>query len=914
VADTSLRPSQALPVGTVTFLYTDIEGSTKRWERAPGAMKAAVERHDALLREAIERNGGVVFRTMGDAFCASFMMASDALAAALGAQHVLQAESWDPEIAPIMVRMALHTGLGEVRDGDYVGTPLNRIARLLATGYGGQTLLSQAAYELLREALPTGVIVRDLGEHRLKDLQNTERIFQVVTPDLPADFPPIKTLDYRPNNLPAQPSAFVGREKEVADVRELLVRDNVRLVTLLGPGGTGKTRLALQVGVEMLEGFMDGVFFVSLSSISDPGLVASQVAQAIGVREVGGLPLIESLKDYLRDKRLLLLLDNFEQVVEAAPLVAELLAVAPQVKVLVTSQQVLHLRGEQEYPVPPLGLPDMSALPGVEALSQYEAVALFVQRAQLANPAFELTAENAAAVAEICNRLDGLPLALELAAARSRLLSPDAMLDRLITWTPSSSGPLRLLTGGARDLPERQQTLRGAIEWSYDLLESGEKQLFRRLAAFAGGCTLEAAEAVCGGGQSGIGNGESDNSTPAPLDIDVFDGIESLASKSLLRQESGASREPRFRMLQTIREYAMERLELSGEAEMIRRAHALYFLQAAEDAEPKLVGPEQEGWMDRLDNEHDNIRAALDWCVSAVGETATGCAEIGLRMAGALLWFWQTRGHLSEGRARLATLLNRPGAQARTLARSKALVVAGRLAFLQGDYEAARAMYQENVQLVRELGDKRGTGHALIALASADTASGDYASAHALYQEGLAIERELGDKWYAAMALVGLGEAMIGEENYDEAVPRLDESLALFQQVGNSTGAAFTTSLLGLVAFHAGDVARARSLQSDSLSTRSRLENKQGVAVCLVGLAEIALTEGNATRAVSMLGAAEALLGSVGARIGVSDQARYERILAATREHISAAEWEAAWERGRKMNMTDATSFAQSTE
>ncbi|MFL5735544.1 MAG: ATP-binding protein, partial [Chloroflexia bacterium] len=491
-------PNPSLPTGTVTFLYTDIEASTTRWEHHAQVMKAAVERHDRILRSAIEANGGTVFRTEGDAFRAAFPTAPRALQAALDAQRALSAEPWPFELGPLCVRVALHTGEAEVRDGDYVGSSLNRVARLLSAAHGGQTLLSLTTQQLVRDALPPGATLRDLGEHRLKDLIHPERIFQLCAPGLAANFPPLNTLDARPNNLPAQRAPLVGRNAECAAVQRLLLRGDVGLVTLTGPGGIGKTRLALQVAANLIDDFPDGVFFVPLEHITDPTQVAPAIARTLGIRQPSGDEVLDALAGYLSDKRLLLVLDNFEQVVSAGPLVATILAAAPQLKVLVTSREVLRVRDEQEFPVPPLQVPDLDRLPPVEDLSRYESVALFVQRARLVKPDFDLTNDNAAAVAEICNRLDGLSLAIELAAARIGLLPPQAMLSRL-------AATLRLLTSGPCDLPERQQTLRNAIRWSYDLLDPSEQALFRRMSVFTGGGTLEAIEAVCGPPDDGRG-------------------------------------------------------------------------------------------------------------------------------------------------------------------------------------------------------------------------------------------------------------------------------------------------------------------------------------------------------------------------------------------------------------------------
>src|ERR687893_813113 len=592
------------PTGTVTFLFTDIEGSTRMWERSPQAMQAALARHDELLRRAIEEHGGYVFKTVGDAFCCAFRTAPDALEAALNTQRRLLSSKWE-QTGPLKVRMALHTGVAEERDGDYFGPPLNRVARLLSAAHGGQVLLSLATQEMVRDQLPAGAALRDLREHRLKDLFRPERVFQVTAPGLPTSFPPLKTLDARLNNLPAQPTPLVGRERELGEVRDLLRAEEVRLLTLTGPGGIGKTRLGLQVAAELVDEFEDGVFFVALAPITDPALVASAIAEALGVVEAGDQPLEEGLKGYLRGKELLLLLDNFEQVLGAAPLVGELLSVCPKLKVLATSRSVLRVYGEQEFPVPPLELPDHKRLLSVERLTQYEAVRLFIERAKAARPDFSVTNENAPAVAEICVRLDGLPLAIELAAARIKLLTPKAMLERL-------GSRMKLLRGGSCDLPERQRTLRGTIEWSHALLEESDQVLFARLAVFSGGRTLEAIEAVC--------------DTEGDLPVDALEGVSSLLDKSLLVREETSEEESRFVMLETIHEYAREKLHESGEAAELSRLHAEYFLAFAEEAEPELEGTEQAPWMERLEADYDNCRAALSWLLE-VGE-----AELALRI------------------------------------------------------------------------------------------------------------------------------------------------------------------------------------------------------------------------------------------------------------------------------------------
>src|SRR5215210_2000902 len=746
-----------LPTGTVTFFFTDVEGSTKLWERYPEAMQATMARHDEILREVMDSSGGYVFKTVGDAFCVAFSSASHALEAALAAQRALLGEERE-KTGPLRVRMALHTGSADERGGDYFGPPVNRVARLLSAGHGGQVLLSSATQEMVRDALPEGASLRDLGERRLKDLFRPERVFQLIAPDLPTSFPPLKTLDTRMNNLPAQPTPLVGRERELGEVRDLLRGEGVRLLTLTGPGGIGKTRLGLQVGADLLDEFEDGVFFVALAPITDPALVASAIAEPLGVVEAADQPFEEGLKGHLRGKELLLLLDNFEQVLGAAPLVGELLSACPKLKVLATSRSVLRVYGEQEYSVPPLELPHPGRLPPIDRLSQYEAVRLFIERAKAARPDFSVTDGNAPAVAEICARLDGLPLAIELAAARIKLLTPSAMLERL-------SSRLKLLGGGARNLPERQRTLRGTIEWSHALLEEGERVLFARLAVFSGGRTLEAIEAIC--------DPEGD------LPVDALESVSSLLDKSLLRQEEGPEGEPRFVMLETIHEYVRERLEASGEAEETRRLHAEYFLALAEGAEPELRGPDQLGCLERLEAEHDNMRAALQWSLGKEPETA-------FRLAGMLARFWEIRSDFSEGSGSLEAALRqsgRPNTITEAATRAKLLSEAGTFAFYRADFDYATALHGEALELYRELGDDSGVAFALMCLGAQYGEQGDYEPAAPFFEEALALSRRIGDKRNIVTTLQNLAEVERMRGNYERAKTLGMESMALAREM-----------------------------------------------------------------------------------------------------------------------------------
>ncbi len=678
-----------------------------------------------------------------------------------------------------------------------------------------------------------------------------------------------RSLRETPNNLPAQATPFIERGKEVARASALVKRPEVRLLTLTGPGGTGKTRLGLQVAFEMLDQFDDGAYFVPLAPISDPTLVAPTIARTLGVKEVGGQPLTESLRSYLRDKRMLLLLDNFEQVLKASPLLADLLADCPYLKLLITSRSAIHIYGQHEFPVPPMSLPPLSApraagdhtpLMPLSQLSQYEAVRLFVERAVAVKPDFAVTNENAPAVAEICHRLDGLPLAIELAATRIKILSPQAMLVRL-------QSRLKLLTGGAWDLPARQQTLRGAIEWSYDLLEPQEQTLFRRLSVFVGGCSLDAAEQVCGLqiADFKLQNDRDSNTLQSTINnsqsVDLFDVISSLVDKSLLRQEEVAS-EPRFWMLETIREYALEKLAEHSETSALRARHSAFFLALTEEAEPKLRGPEQLVWLTHLEREHDNIRAAMRWSVESED------AESGLRMAGALSRFWYLRGHMSEGRQCTAEALATPGAEAPTLVRAKALYNAGYLASLQGDLEQARLALEESLLIRRELGDRQGIAASLNELGSMAYRRGDYPAARTHFEESLAVRRTLEDKRAIAIPLNNLGVLAVEQGDYARARELYEEGLVIFRDLGDNHSVASLLHNLGIVVAHDGDYATARALYEESLSLRREFGDKYGIAHVLYDLGIAAQERGDYSEARALYEESLAIRREVGDKSG----------------------------------------------
>ncbi len=636
------------PTGTITFLFTDIEGSSRLWERYPVDMGPALSGHDVVLRNAIEGRGGYIFKTAGDAFYGAFETAAGALRAAADAQQELFKREWG-ETGPLRVRMAIHTGVAEFRENDYFGPTMNRVARLLAAGHGGQVLLSYASWELVRDQLPQGVSLRDLGERRLKDLNRPERISQLIIEGLPTEFPPLRSMEVVPNNLPVQLTSFVGREREMTEVKRLL--GTTHLLTLTGTGGTGKTRLSLQVAADILETFSDGVWLVELATLADPDLLVETVMGVLGTREEPDHPLLTSLTNYLRTKNLLLIFDNCEHLIAAVARLSDtLLRACPSLRILASSREAMGIAGETTWAVPSLSLPDMwrNQLTGhelVEALSQYEAVRLFIDRAMAVVPSFQITNENAPAVAQICWRLDGIPLAIELAAARVKVLTLDQIATRL-------DDSFRLLTGGSRTALPRQQTLRALIDWSYDLLSDSEKKLLRRLSVFVRGRTLEAVEAVCSG--DGV------------EEFDVLDLLTLLVDKSLVTREEEAGAQPRYYILESVWQYGRMKLQEAGEEKALSDRHLAYFLKFAEEAEPNLYRADQVVWLEKLEFERPNLRVALEWSVEAPDR-----AEEGLRLAGALSRYWEVRSHFKQGREHYTAVLTRPEAAAHTRARAR---------------------------------------------------------------------------------------------------------------------------------------------------------------------------------------------------------------------------------------------------
>jgi predicted ATPase/class 3 adenylate cyclase len=957
----------ALPSGTVTFLFTDIEGSTKLLQHLGDTYATVLAEHQSLLRQAFAEHGGIEIDTAGDGFFVAFPTAPAAVAAAAAATRALVAHTW-PVGGALHVRMGLHTGAPQLVGDHYVGLDVHRAARIAAAGHGGQILLSGSTRVLAAQNLPEEATLRELGTYRLKDLQVPEPITQLVLAGLPSEFPPLKTLDRRAHNLPIQPTGLLGREDQLAALSALLGRAEVRLVTLTGAGGIGKTRLALQVAAEVLDDFPDGVWFVRLSRLTDPNLVLSTIADTLSVHEIVGQPIARTLSEHLREKQLFLLLDNFEQVVAAAPEVGMLLAQCPGLKVLVTSRVPLHLRGERDYALVPLPLPEPGVLPPPERLTQYAAVALFVEQASAARSDFRVTAANAPTIAEICARLDGLPLAIELAASRVKLLSPEVLLARL-------SRQLQLLTGGPRDLEARQQTMRATIAWSVELLHPEEQVLFRRLSVFVGGGTLETTQEVC-----------LDPDEVKPLKLDVLDGLGALVDQSLVQRREEDGSELRFGMLHVIREYAQEQLLASGEADALQHAYTRYYLALAERLGPRLGGLDDLKSRSQLAREYNNFRTAMDWSIEHQA------AELAVRLWVALQNYWTMSGHWVEQgqwlaqtlplsdevspplRARLLSLAGyftslqgNYEAAGRYLEESQALLRAGddpaglgrvlrelaRLDLQRGDFAHAEQLYAESFQLFQEAGDRTGVLETLRGQTSLPYYRGDYPAVRKLFEEARALAEDLGDIHDLADCKANLGWLAVLEGHEDNAVLLLNDALVAQRQLNDTNCSAVSLGFLGLMALESGDFVGAQARLAESLALYTKIAKQGGIAEIqinmgmvyfaigkveeaeaayraglrilqrlerglakiqritagLEGVAEVALVRGNPERAARLLGTATQALASVGAvplPLPPRLRAKQEQIAAHGRQALGEAAWGEAFAAGEAMSLEEA--------
>ena len=858
-----------------TILFTDIEGSTGLWDQSPERMRLALARHDALVRSVVERNRGTLIKFTGDGVYAMFPDSVDALATALE----IQLELADPKATggvALRVRCGLHAGEIERRDNDYFGSAVNRGARIMGAAHGGQVILSQAVVDGIAGRLPESIDLRDLGSVRLRDLSRPEHVYQALHPKLRQDFPALRSLEATPNNLPQQTNSFVGREEVLAGAKKLFAR--TRLLTLLGAGGLGKTRLSLQLAAELIDDYPDGVWFVELAPLSDPALVAQAVASVLGVVEEAGRPVEEALVKHVKDRRLLLILDNCEHLVQpCAELAKALLRAGPEVKVLATSRESLRLPGEAIFSVPPLVLPPRARPISPATLTEYESARLFRDRALAAQPGFEVTEKNAAAIAEICHTLDGIPLALELAAARVRALSVEAIAARL-------SDRFRLLTSGDRTSPRRQQTLRACIDWSFNLLSAAEQAMLRRLAVFSGGWTLDAAERI--GADSTLDSGE------------ILDLLSHLVDKSLVQVEADGGR---YRLLETVRQYAEEQLAAAHESDQTRSRHLVFFVDFAEEASPHLMGSDQGAWLQRLDTERENILFALQWC-----DRADGGGELGLRLLCAVRVYWFTRGLGLLGMRVMSEALGRPGAQERTLLRCKALDAAAWLGYFTGRYGDAQRYEEEGLSIARQIEDKDRIVAALTLLGAVSLANQDRHAARRHLEECLALARELGDILRLEQALTGLAELYRVEGDLDRAEPLYAESLVLNRKEGVGSNIAVNLLNLAMVAIGRGSIAQARAALmeafqiADAIRSRSAGRNALDVAAGLAAVLE------DWARASRTYGAAEAELEHTGVRREAADEVFLLPLMATARAALGEEAYAVTQAAGRRLAYEEA--------
>ena len=923
---------------TATFLMTDIAGSTRLWEEQHAAMVVALAAHDALLRSAVEAAGGTVVKTTGDGLLAAFERPGAAAHAALTGQRALAEQAW-PTTTPLLVRMAIHAGSAETRDGDYFGPSLNRVARLLAIGHGGQVLVSAAAAALIADDLPPGATLIDRGEHRLKDLSRVEHVFQLAASGLATDFPPLRS-GAAPTNLPAELTSFVGREREAAEISGLLGRH--RLVSLVGVGGTGKTRLLLHVAGELAGRHADGAWLIELAPLREPGLVVQEVARTFGIADTPGRPMIAAVTDFLRDKDLLLLLDNCEHLIgAAADLVERLLGSCRSLQVLATSREALGVPGEATYAVPSLAVPDQLDQLDLEAVAVSEAVALFVERAAATLPTFRLDATTVGPVVEICRRLDGIPLALELAAARVNVLSVEEIAQGL-------GDRFRLLTGGRRTAVPRQQTLQALIDWSWDLLGEADQRLLRRLSVFAGGWTLEAAATVAS-------DRTPDGALPgAAARLDTLDGLGRLVDRSLLVvAHAGATR---YGMLETIRQYSSDRLVASGEAVELRARHLARFHRLVLDAATGLMGPDMVAWLDRLDAEIDNLRAALDWAFETDVQAA-------LEMCVVLGVYWRSRSTGTEGPDRLMRAVDvarRWRAAPSPVPEAERLVLAARVFAGPGWLMAASgwgrslAHAEEAIAVARESGDPVAIFDALawltwarimtdaggrtdawseaanealqlatdlddpVRLAAVQSglamleAPRDLVAAEGWIERATASARRSGNPWAIAEAMQMRGRIDSRLNRQPEAERWFREAQAQYLAIGDIRFALLSQSELAHARRRAGAIGEAEAEYRQTILGWQHSGNRGAVANQLESLAFTALARGDGVRVARLFGAAEALREVAGDPMPASERGEYDAELARLRAELDPQTLTDAWAHGRALSMEDAITFAVS--
>jgi predicted ATPase/class 3 adenylate cyclase len=856
-----------LPTGTLTLLFTDIEGSTLLLQQLGNQYAGMLHECRKLLRGAFQEWHGYEVDTQGDAFFVVFERATDAIMAATTSQKALNRASW-PDGATVRVRMGIHTGELQPTEEGYIGLDVHRAARIMSAAHGEQVLLSQATGDIVANELPNELHLKDLGEYRLKDIAEATRLFQLVIQGLPAEFPPLSTTGReRPlPNIPTFSTSFVGREEELDSICAQILRSDVRLVTLIGTAGVGKTRLALQVALSLTTKFEDGIYFVTLEQYSDSDDVINAIAQVITVQQTKGETLFEQVKEALHGLSILLVLDNFEQVLPARMKIADLLASCPRLKVLVTSREMLHLQAEQLCEISPLPLPVPELLANLQKLSQNASVSLFLQRAQAVSPKFRLTSGNAQYVAGICTRLDGIPLAIELAAAQIRHFSPHALLTQI-------EKGLTVLSGKAHDMPARQQTLQRAIAWSYDLLESVEKNIFRKLAVFVNGATLAAIEPMC--------------STVALSDKSILEVLENLVDKSMLQQQEQEKVETRFSQLQTLREFGLERLSECGELEATKEAHSAYFLSWVERIAPMLLGAEQALWLDRLDRDYENVRASLEWLLDEAVENDEP-AELALRLCVSLTAFWEIRSYIAEGLAFMQRALTL-GKNASSSIRAMTLHYAGFFALMQDDNDRAEEFLRESQLLFRESGDKAGMANILRLQGNLFIAKKNYKIARRLLEEALNIYQERGDLRRVVSTRGALTQIAIAQCDYSRAQSLIQENLTTFKVRDEQYGNAYSFFYMAQVLFLSrGDSEKAREMAEESLTLFRAVGNKRLIGYVLILLGEILHMDRDDDKAKSALEESRVIFdairersGSAGALLAIARVLTYQNELEA---------------------------------